>query len=131
VKDKRKERDKLEFTFQVFPRLKERERQLVGTMSGGERKMLAIARGVMADPELLLVDEPSLGLAPNTTMAVFEALMALRKHGLTILLVEQNVHLTLDVADRAYVIENGRIVMSGLSRDLAGNQHVQSAYLGV
>jgi branched-chain amino acid transport system ATP-binding protein len=131
VNDKRKERDKLEYVYQVFPRLKERETQLVGTMSGGERKMLAIARGVMADPELLLVDEPSLGLAPNTTMAVFEALMELRKHGLTILLVEQNVHLTLDVTDRGYVIENGRIVLAGMSRDLADNQHVQSAYLGV
>jgi branched-chain amino acid transport system ATP-binding protein len=131
VNDKRKEREKLEYVYQVFPRLKERETQLVGTMSGGERKMLAIARGVMADPELLLVDEPSLGLAPNTTMAVFEALMELRKHGLTILLVEQNVHLTLDVTDRGYVIENGRIVLAGMSRDLADNKHVQSAYLGV
>jgi len=131
VNDRRKEREKLDYVFGIFPRLKERESQLVGTMSGGERKMLAIGRGVMADPELLLVDEPSLGLAPNTTMAVFEALMELRRHGLTILLVEQNVHLTLDVTDRGYVIENGRIVLAGLSRDLAGNQHVQSAYLGV
>ena len=128
---RRRETENLERVLSLFPKLKQRPKQIVQTMSGGERKMLAIARGVMADPELLLVDEPSLGLAPNTTMAVFEALMALRKHGLTILLVEQNVHLTLDVADRAYVIENGRIVMSGLSRDLAGNQHVQSAYLGV
>ena len=131
VNDKRKEREKLEYTYQIFPRLKEREGQLVGTMSGGERKMLAIGRGVMADPELLLVDEPSLGLAPNTTMAVFEALMELRKHGLTILLVEQNVHLTLEVTDRGYVIENGRIVMSGMSRELVDNKHVQNAYLGV
>ena len=131
VNDKRKEREKMEYTYQIFPRLKEREGQLVGTMSGGERKMLAIARGVMADPELLLVDEPSLGLAPNTTMAVFEALMELRKHGLTILLVEQNVHLTLEVTDRGYVIENGRIVMSGMSRALVDDKHVQSAYLGV
>jgi branched-chain amino acid transport system ATP-binding protein len=131
VRDKAKTRAKLDYTYQIFPRLKEREGQLVGTMSGGERKMLAIARGVMADPELLLVDEPSLGLAPNTTLAVFQALMELRRNGLTILLVEQNVHLTLDVTDRAYVIENGRIVMSGMSRDLAVDKHVQSAYLGV
>lgn len=131
VNDRRKEREKLDYVYQIFPRLKEREGQLVGTMSGGERKMLAIARGVMADPELLLVDEPSLGLAPNTTLAVFEALMELRKSGLTILLVEQNVHLTLDVTDRAYVIENGRIVMAGASQDLVGNEHVQNAYLGV
>ena len=93
--------------------------------------MLAIARGVMADPELLLVDEPSLGLAPNTTMAVFEALMELRKHGLTILLVEQERPSDLRRHRPGYVIENGRIVLAGMSRDLADNKHVQSAYLGV
>ena len=131
VRDKRRQRETLEYAFHIFPRLKEREGQLAGTMSGGERKMLAIARGVMANPELLLVDEPSLGLAPNTTQAVFEALLELRKSGVTILLVEQNVHLTLDVTDRAYVIENGRIVMSGASRDLKHDQHVQNAYLGI
>ena len=131
VRDKRRQRETLEYAFHIFPRLKEREGQLAGTMSGGERKMLAIARGVMANPELLLVDEPSLGLAPNTTQAVFEALLELRKSGVTILLVEQNVHLTLDVTDRAYVIENGRIVMSGASRELKHDQHVQNAYLGI
>jgi len=124
-------RQSLKGLYELFPQLYHHSDQLAGSLSGGEQQLLAIARGLMARPTLLAVDEPSLGLAPNTTMAVFEALMALRKHGLTILLVEQNVHLTLDVADRAYVIENGRIVMSGLSRDLAGNQHVQSAYLGV
>ena len=131
VPDKRKHLETLDFTYQIFPRLKEREGQLAGTMSGGERKMLAIARGVMANPELLLVDEPSLGLAPNTTMGVFEALLELRKTGVTILLVEQNVHLTLDVTDRAYVIESGRIVMSGASKEMKQNPHVQSAYLGI
>jgi branched-chain amino acid transport system ATP-binding protein len=131
VRDKHQQRETLDFTYRIFPRLKEREGQLAGTMSGGERKMLAIARGVMARPELLLVDEPSLGLAPNTTMGVFEALLELRKSGVTILLVEQNVHLTLDVTDRAYVIESGRIVMSGSSKELAQNPHVQSAYLGI
>jgi ABC-type branched-subunit amino acid transport system ATPase component len=131
LKDKRLQREKLDYTYRIFPRLKEREGQLAGTMSGGERKMLAIGRGVMADPELMLVDEPSLGLAPNTTMGVFEALLELRKSGVTILLVEQNVHLTLDVTDRAYVIENGRIVMSGASAELKDNPHVQSAYLGI
>jgi len=131
VADKRKQHETLDFTYRIFPRLKEREDQLAGTMSGGERKMLAIARGVMANPELLLVDEPSLGLAPNTTMGVFEALLELRKTGVTILLVEQNVHLTLDVTDRAYVIESGRIVMSGSSKEMKQNPHVQSAYLGI
>jgi branched-chain amino acid transport system ATP-binding protein len=131
VRDKRKQRDALDYAYQIFPRLKERENQLAGTMSGGERKMLAIARGVMANPELLLVDEPSLGLAPNTTSAVFAALLELRKSGVTILLVEQNVHITLDVTDRAYIIENGRIVLSGSSQDLKSNQHVQRAYLGI
>jgi branched-chain amino acid transport system ATP-binding protein len=131
VPDKRKQHETLDFTYRIFPRLKEREDQLAGTMSGGERKMLAIARGVMANPELLLVDEPSLGLAPNTTMGVFEALLELRKTGVTILLVEQNVHLTLDVTDRAYVIESGRIVMSGASKEMKQDPHVQSAYLGI
>ena len=93
--------------------------------------MLAIGRGVMANPQLMLVDEPSLGLAPNTTYAVFNALQELRQNGVTILLVEQNVHLTLEVTDRAYVIENGRIILTGASAELAKNQHVQSAYLGV
>lgn len=131
VNDKKKELETLEYAYQIFPRLKEREKQLAGTMSGGERKMLAIARGVMSNPEVLLVDEPSLGLAPNTTTAVFEALMELRKHGVTILLVEQNVHITLDITDRAYIIENGRIAMSGLSKELKSNVHVQNAYLGI
>jgi branched-chain amino acid transport system ATP-binding protein len=131
VRDKRKQRDALDYAYRIFPRLKERGNQLAGTMSGGERKMLAIARGVMANPELLLVDEPSLGLAPNTTSAVFGALLELRKSGVTILLVEQNVHITLDVTDRAYIIENGRIVLSGRSQDLKNNQHVQNVYLGI
>ncbi|MGA2082452.1 MAG: ABC transporter ATP-binding protein [Holophaga sp.] len=131
VHDKRKQQEKLEYTYRIFPRLKEREGQLAGTMSGGERKMLAIGRGVMADPQLMLVDEPSLGLAPNTTAGVFQALLELRKSGVTILLVEQNVHLTLDVTDRAYVIENGRIVMGGASSELKHNPHVQNAYLGI
>ena len=121
----------LDFLYQTFPRLKEREKQLAGTMSGGERKMLAIARGVMANPKLMLVDEPSLGLAPNTTQAVFEALAALRQRGVTILLVEQNVHATLEITDRAYILENGRITMAGQSRDLIRDPHVKDAYLGV
>jgi branched-chain amino acid transport system ATP-binding protein len=117
--------------YQIFPRLKERERQLAGTMSGGERKMLAIARGVMSGPELLMVDEPSLGLAPNTTEAVFAALLELRRRGVTILLVEQNVHTTLELTDRAYILENGRITMQGASAELKADAHVKNAYLGI
>ncbi|MDR3671770.1 MAG: ABC transporter ATP-binding protein [Holophaga sp.] len=131
VNNRKQEKEALDFTYQIFPRLQERENQLAGTMSGGERKMLAIGRGVMSNPEMLLVDEPSLGLAPNTTSAVFAALQELRRRGMTILLVEQNVNATLDITDRAYVIENGRIVMSGTSRELKLDQHVQNAYLGI
>ncbi len=129
--DKGKIVETLDYVYKLFPRLKEREKQLAGTMSGGERKMLAIARGIMSSPQLLLVDEPSLGLAPYLTHDVFHALLELRDRGMTILLVEQNVNLTLQITDRAYVLEHGRIVMDGLSRDMMANKHVRSAYLGI
>jgi branched-chain amino acid transport system ATP-binding protein len=131
LNDKKKELEILEFVYHLFPRLKEREKQLAGTMSGGERKMLAIARGMMSDPELLLVDEPSLGLAPHLTHDVFRALLELKKRGVTILLVEQNVNATLEITDRAYILEHGRIAMEGPSREMKANQHVRSAYLGI
>jgi branched-chain amino acid transport system ATP-binding protein len=131
VNDKKQELETLDFVYHLFPRLKEREKQLAGTMSGGERKMLAIARGMMSNPELLLVDEPSLGLAPHLTHDVFRALRELQKRGVTILLVEQNVNATLDITDRAYVLEHGRIAMEGPSRELKANEHVRSAYLGL
>ena len=121
----------LDFVYELFPRLKEREGQLAGTLSGGERKMLAIGRGIMSSPRLLLVDEPSLGLAPNLTLSVFHALEKLRQSGVTILLVEQNVNTTLKITDRAYVLEQGRIVMEGNSRELLQNEHIRSAYLGI
>ena len=121
----------LETVYELFPRLQERENQLAGTMSGGERKMLAIARGMMADPRLVMVDEPSLGLAPHLVTDVFHALERLRETGVTILMVEQRVNATLDIADRAYVLENGRIVMEGTSAELKENEHVQSAYMGI
>jgi ABC-type branched-subunit amino acid transport system ATPase component len=121
----------LDFVYYLFPRLKERQNQLAGTLSGGERKMLAIGRGMMSNPELILVDEPSLGLAPKLTMDVFHALETLRQEGMTILLVEQNVNTTLKMTDRAYVMEQGRIVMEGESRDLLKNEHVKVAYLGL
>jgi branched-chain amino acid transport system ATP-binding protein len=131
VNDKAQELESLEFVYHLFPRLKEREKQLAGTMSGGERKMLAIARGMMSDPELLLVDEPSLGLAPHLTHDVFRALLELRKRGVTILLVEQNVNATLEITDRAYILEHGRIAMEGPSKEMKANEHVRNAYLGL
>jgi branched-chain amino acid transport system ATP-binding protein len=121
----------LEFVYKLFPRLKERERQLAGTMSGGERKMLAIARGMMANPELLLVDEPSLGLAPHLVADVFRSLQMLQEAGVTILLVEQRVNATLEITDRAYVLEQGRIAMEGPSSELMTNKHIKNAYLGI
>jgi branched-chain amino acid transport system ATP-binding protein len=131
VKEKQQQLESLEFVYSLFPRLKEREGQLSGTMSGGERKMLAIARGMMSNPELLLVDEPSLGLAPHLTNDVFRALLELRERGVTILLVEQNVNTTLEITDRAYILEHGRIAMEGPSREMKANEHVRNAYLGL
>ena len=131
VNDKKQELETLEFVYHLFPRLKEREKQLAGTMSGGERKMLAIARGMMSNPELLLVDEPSLGLAPHLTHDVFRALLELRQRGVTILLVEQNVNATLEITDRAYILEHGRIAMEGPSKEMKANEHVRNAYLGL
>ncbi|MGD8625491.1 MAG: ABC transporter ATP-binding protein [Anaerolineae bacterium] len=131
IRDKQQQIETLEFVYSLFPRLEEREKQLAGTMSGGERKMLAIARGMMSNPELLLVDEPSLGLAPHLTHDVFRALLELRKRGVTILLVEQNVNATLEITDRAYILEHGRIAMEGPSEEMKANEHVRSAYLGI
>jgi branched-chain amino acid transport system ATP-binding protein len=131
IKDKQTQLETLDFVFGLFPRLKEREGQLAGTMSGGERKMLAIARGMMANPRLMLVDEPSLGLAPHLVTDVFNSLQKLQKAGVTILMVEQRVNATLEIADRTYVLENGRIALEGTSDDLAANEHVRSAYMGV
>lgn len=131
IQDRNKQLEILEFVYDLFPRLEERKNQLAGTLSGGERKMLAIGRGIMSNPRLLLVDEPSLGLAPNLTIDVFNALEKLRQGGVTILLVEQNVNTTLKITDRAYVLEQGRIVLEGQSKDLLANEHVKSAYLGI
>jgi branched-chain amino acid transport system ATP-binding protein len=131
VQEKEKQLETLEFVYGLFPRLKERESQLAGTMSGGERKMLAIARGMMSNPELMLVDEPSLGLAPHLVTDVFESLQKLQETGVTIVLVEQRVNATLAITDRAYVLEHGRIVMEGPSDELITNEHIKAAYLGV
>ena len=131
VKEKEKQLETLDYIYELFPRLKERKDQLAGTMSGGERKMLAIARGMMSNPTMMLVDEPSLGLQPNLTYDVFTALLKLVKQGVTILLVEQNVNATLDITDRAYILEQGRIAMSGSSQEMKSNEHVRNAYLGI
>jgi branched-chain amino acid transport system ATP-binding protein len=129
--DKQLRRERLDFVYGLFPRLVERKNQLAGTMSGGERKMLAIGRGLMSNPELLLVDEPSFGLAPQLTESVFASLETLKARGVTIMLVEQNVTKTLAVTDRGYVLENGRIELSGPSRELACDAHVRKVFLGV
>jgi branched-chain amino acid transport system ATP-binding protein len=122
--------DTLKEVFQIFPRLKERQNQLARTLSGGEKQMLAMGRGLMSRPKLCLLDEPSYGLAPKTVLELFQVIKTLRDRGLTILLVEQNVKRTLETADRAYVIENGRIALEGKSSDLLQNEHVKAAYLG-
>jgi branched-chain amino acid transport system ATP-binding protein len=131
VRERARKVASLGFVFDVFPRLRERRGQLAGTLSGGERKMLAIGRALMSSPVLLLVDEPSLGLSPQSTMSVFRALETLHDRGTTILLVEQNVSMTLNITDRAYVLEQGRMVLEGRSRDLLKDGKVQKAYLGL
>lgn len=130
-KDKKKIKARIEDVFELFPRLAERKSQYAETLSGGERKMLAIARGLMSDPKLMLVDEPSLGLAPKLVMDVFQTLQKLTKRGVTILLVEQNVNTTLKMTDRAYVLNLGRIVKSGTSADLLNDPQIRKEYLGI
>jgi ABC-type branched-subunit amino acid transport system ATPase component len=130
LKDPAKLAENLKFVYELFPRLHEREGQFAGTLSGGERKMMAIGRGIMSSPRLMLVDEPSLGLAPMLTNEVFRALRKLNKRGTTILLVEQNVGKTLKNTSRAYILEKGKIVLDGKSADLANDEHVRKIYLG-
>ena len=122
--------DDLERSYQLFPRLRERRDQRAGTLSGGEQQMLAIARGLMSRPRLLLMDEPSLGLAPRLVRETFEVVENLRRQGTTILMVEQMARMALKVSDRAYVLEHGRIVQEGASAELLGDARVLSAYLG-
>jgi branched-chain amino acid transport system ATP-binding protein len=121
----------LENVFRIFPRLRERQSQLARTLSGGEKQMLAVGRCLMSQPRLCLIDEPSYGLAPIVLLDLFRVIRSLRDEGLTVLLVEQNVHQALDIADRAYVIENGRIVMNGVSEHLLQNEHIKKAFLGL
>jgi branched-chain amino acid transport system ATP-binding protein len=117
--------------FSLFPRLEERQNQLGGTMSGGEQQMLAIARGLMANPRLMLLDEPSLGLSPLFVKNIFDIIAEINRQGTSILLVEQNVFQSLRIAHRAYVLETGRVVLTGSGQELLGNEHVKKAYLGI
>jgi branched-chain amino acid transport system ATP-binding protein len=121
----------LEKVFTIFPRLKERQKQLAGTMSGGEQQMAAIARGLMSKPRLLMLDEPSLGLSPILVADIFRVIKEVHAAGVTVLLVEQNVFRTLEVADRAYVLGNGRIVRQGSGAELLANDQIRRDYLGL
>lgn len=120
----------IDSVYQRFPRLKERQRQLAGTLSGGEQQMLAMGRALLARPRLLLLDEPSMGLAPIMVDAIFEVVRDVHRQGVTVLLVEQNAHRALEMADRAYVLESGEMALSGPASDLLGDPRVQAAYLG-
>jgi branched-chain amino acid transport system ATP-binding protein len=121
----------MEWVFKLFPRLEERLGQLAGTLSGGEQQMLAIGRGLLSKPKLLILDEPSLGLAPFLVDDVFENIQKINREGVTILLIEQNVKYALTFSNRGYVLENGRIVLSGNGKDLLSDDHVKAAYLGL
>jgi branched-chain amino acid transport system ATP-binding protein len=124
-------KENLNRVYEMFPRLKERKDQKAGTLSGGEQQMLAVGRGIMSEPKVLMIDELSLGLAPVLVLQLFEILRELKKLGITLLLVEQNVQMALAVSDYAYVLSQGKIELEGPSRELARNQHVRTAYLGL
>jgi len=132
VKATRKDREQnIERAFTLFPRLKERATQQGGTMSGGEQQMLAIARGLMGNPRLMLLDEPSLGLSPLFVKNIFDIIKEINRQGVTIMLVEQNVFQSLRIANRAYVLETGRVVLTGSGEELLKNDHIKKAYLGI
>jgi len=128
---KRKREQTRETVFSLFPRLKERRKQLAGTLSGGEQQMVAVGRGLMSLPKLLMFDEPSLGLAPILVREIFDVIKKIRQEGTTVLIVEQNVKQTLAIADRAYVLEHGKMSMQGAGKDLLNDPHVKAAYLGM
>ena len=128
----RKKKDEtMEWVYQLFPILKERKSQLAGTLSGGERQMLAVGRGLMSRPKLLMLDEPSLGLAPKLVLQVFDIVKKVNEEGVTILLVEQNVRHALEIAKRAYVLETGKITLKGTGKKLLASDHVKKAFLGL
>ena len=130
VKNKEQVDKNIEWVYTHFPRLKERSKQLAGTLSGGEQQMLAIGRAMMTNPKILLMDEPSMGLSPLLVSEIFSIIEELHKDGITILLVEQNAKMALSIADRAYVLENGRITMSGDAKELLTDERIKKAYLG-
>lgn len=122
--------DDFKHVYELFPRLRERKKQLAGTLSGGEQQMLAMARALMSKPKVLLLDEPSMGLSPLLVKEIFYIIKEINKSGTTVLLVEQNAKMALEIADRAYVIETGKIVLEGTGKELASSEKVQKAYLG-
>ncbi len=128
---KRKRQQTLAYTYSLFPRLKERRKQLAGTLSGGEQQMVAVGRGVMSLPRLMMFDEPSLGLSPLLVQDIFNLVRKINEEGVTVLLVEQNVTKTLAMCHRAYVLENGRITLTGTGEELMADDHVKEAYLGI
>ncbi|MBA7632962.1 High-affinity branched-chain amino acid transport ATP-binding protein LivF [subsurface metagenome] len=121
----------LDEVFKIFPSLKKRTKQMARTLSGGEKQMLAIGRGLVSRPRLLMLDEPSLGLAPNLVDSIYARLQILRERGLTVLLVEQNINYALELSDRGYVLENGRVVMQGSGEELSNSEHIKKHYLGL
>jgi branched-chain amino acid transport system ATP-binding protein len=128
---KARREETMEWVFGLFPRLREREKQLTGTLSGGEQQMVAVGRGLMALPKLIMFDEPSLGLAPILVAEIFKIIQRIRREGVTVLIVEQNTKQTLEICDRGYVLENGRILLSGTGQELLNNDHIKQAYLGI
>jgi branched-chain amino acid transport system ATP-binding protein len=126
-----RKKEVLKLAYQLFPVLKERENQLAMTLSGGEQKMLAVARGLMSNPDLLILDEPSLGLAPKVTVEIFEAVGKLRNRGISILVAEQNIYSALKFADRGYVMETGKVTLEGKGSELLENKYVKEAFLGL
>jgi branched-chain amino acid transport system ATP-binding protein len=126
-----KKDETMEWVYQLFPILKERKSQLAGTLSGGERQMLAVGRGLMSRPKLLMLDEPSLGLAPKLVLQVFDIVKKVNEEGVTILLVEQNVRHALEIANRAYVLETGKITLEGMGKELLSSDYVKRAFLGL
>jgi branched-chain amino acid transport system ATP-binding protein len=128
---KAKRNETMEWVFGLFPRLREREKQMAGTLSGGEQQMVAVGRGLMALPKMIMFDEPSLGLAPILVAEIFKIIRRINKEGVTVLVTEQNTKQSLEISDRGYVLENGRVVLSGTGQELLDNEHVKAAYLGI
>jgi branched-chain amino acid transport system ATP-binding protein len=128
---KAKRNESMEWVFGLFPRLREREKQMAGTLSGGEQQMAAVGRGLMALPKLIMFDEPSLGLAPILVADIFRIIKRINQEGVTVFLTEQNTKQSLEISDRGYVLENGRVVLSGSGQELLDNEHVKQAYLGI